>query len=90
LTDLALVTSLNIPFHIGVERRPPEAVKEGAACGVETLVAELVMGITNEHILNGRVSVELVSAVVLLLPKASPSNEETVCSANEIGQRISR
>jgi hypothetical protein len=90
LTDLALVTSLNVPFHIGVKCGPPEAVKEGAAHGVETLVAKLVMGIVNKHILNGRASVELVLAMVLLPLKASPSNEEMVCSANEMGQRIGR
>jgi hypothetical protein len=53
LTDLALVTSLNIPLHVGVECGPLEVVKKGAACGVETLVAELVVGITDKHILNG-------------------------------------
>ena len=39
LTDLALVTSLNIPLDVGLKGWPPEAVKEGAACGVEALVA---------------------------------------------------
>jgi hypothetical protein len=88
--DLALVTCLNIPLHVGVEHRPPEAVEKGVACGVETLMAELVMGIADECVSNGGAGVELVSAVVLLLPKVSPSDEEMVHSANETGQRIGR
>jgi hypothetical protein len=47
------------------------------------------MGIMNEHILNEGAGVELMPAMVLLLPKESSSNEETVHSANEIGQHIS-
>jgi hypothetical protein len=84
------VISLNIPLHISVKCRPPEAVKKGAACGVETLMAELVISITNEHVSNGRVGIKLVSAAGLLLPKASFYNEKTMCSANEMGQRIGR
>ena len=45
LSDLALVAGLHIPFHVGVESRPPEMIQEGVACGVKTLVAELVMHI---------------------------------------------
>jgi hypothetical protein len=88
LADLALVTSLNVPLNIGVERGPPEAVEKGAACGIETFVSELVVGVADERISNGWAGVELVSAVMLLPPKASPSDEETVRSANETGQRV--
>jgi hypothetical protein len=90
LVDLALVTSLNIPLHVGVKRGPPEVVKKGMMCGVETLMAKLVVSITNEHISNGRVGVKLVSAAGLLPPKASSCDEKTVHSANETGQRIGR
>jgi hypothetical protein len=90
LADLALVTSLNISLHVGVERGPPEAVKKGVAHGVETLVAELVMSITNEHVLNGGVGIKLVSAAGLLPPKVSSCDEKTVHSANEMGQHIGR
>ena len=88
LADLALVTSLNIPLYIGVERGPPEAVEKDAARGVEALVAELVMGIANERVPNGGAGVELMSAVVLLSPETSSGDEETVRSANETGQRV--
>ena len=37
LVDLALVTSLNVPFHVGVECRPPEAVKKDRAYGIKPL-----------------------------------------------------
>jgi len=47
------VAGLNVPFDIGFEGWPPEAVEEGTACGVKTLVSEFVVGVTNEYILNG-------------------------------------
>jgi hypothetical protein len=90
LVDLALVTSLNVPLDIGVERGPPEAVEKGAACGIETLVSKLVVGVVDEHVSNGWVGIKLVSAMVLLLLKASPSDEEMVHSANEMGQHVGR
>jgi hypothetical protein len=90
LADLALVTSLNIPLHIGVKHGPPEVVKKGVACGVETLVAELVVSIANKCISNGRAGVKLVLAAGLLLPKVSSCNEKMVCSANEMGQHVGR
>jgi hypothetical protein len=88
LVDLALVTSLNIPLHVSVKCRPPEAVKKDVVHGIKTLMAKLVVGITNECILNGGAGVELMLAMVLLPPKASSSNEETVGSANKTGQCI--
>jgi hypothetical protein len=90
LADLALVTSLNIPLHVSVERRPPEAVKKGVAHGVETLVAKLVISIMNEHILNGGVGIKLVLATGLLPPKVFSCNEKMVHSANEMGQHVGR
>ena len=53
LTDLALVAGLNVPFDIGFEGWPPEAVEEGAVRGVKTLVSEFVVGIANERVPNG-------------------------------------
>ena len=54
LAKLALVTSVDIPFYIAVERWPPKAVKESAACGVESLVAKTIMGIVDEGEAEGR------------------------------------
>jgi len=47
LPDLALVASLNIPFHVGLEGGPPEAVEEGAARRIKALVAKVVVGVAN-------------------------------------------
>ena len=55
--DLALVTSLNISLYVSVECRPPEVVEKDVAYEIKILVAKLVMGITNKHILNGGVKV---------------------------------
>jgi len=55
--DLALVAGLNVPFDVGFRGWPPEAVKEGAACGVKTLVSEFVVGVMNECVPNGGVGV---------------------------------
>ncbi len=48
LVELALMAGLDIPFNVAVERRPPEAVSDGAPCGVEALVAKAIIGITDE------------------------------------------
>lgn len=58
-------------------------------CGVKALMAKLVVGIANKCVLNGGAGIELMLAVVLLLPEASSSNEEAVHSANQTGQHIS-
>jgi hypothetical protein len=85
LTDLALVTSLNVPLYVSVKCRPPEVVKKGVAHGVETLMAELVIGIMNKHVPNGGAGIKLMSAAELLPPEASSSNEKTVHSADKMG-----
>ena len=56
--------------------------------GIEAFVAKLVVGIADKRVSNGGAGVELVSAMVLFPPKASPSDEEAVRSANETGQCI--
>jgi len=38
LADLAFVASLDVPLDVGLERGPPKAVEECAACGIKTLV----------------------------------------------------
>jgi len=47
LLDLALVASLNVPFHVSLKGRPPEVVEKGAAGRIKALVAKLVMGVAN-------------------------------------------
>ena len=48
LVELTLMAGLDIPFNVAVKRRPLEVVDDGALCGVETLVAEAVVGIVDE------------------------------------------
>ena len=48
LAKLTLVASVDIPFYVTIERRPPEAVEEGATCRIEPFVAEAIVGIANE------------------------------------------
>ena len=38
LADLALVTCSNVPFNVGFEGWPPEAVEKSVACRVEAFV----------------------------------------------------
>ena len=54
LAKLALVASVDVPFYIGVKGWPPKAVEEGAACGVEALVAKAVMGIADQRKVEGQ------------------------------------
>jgi len=46
------------------------------------------MGTAHKHVSYGRVSIELVPAVMLSMPKPASLNEEAVCSANKIGQHV--
>jgi hypothetical protein len=39
LTKLAFMTSVNIPFYILLQRRPPEAVEEHAVSQIKALMA---------------------------------------------------
>ena len=48
LVKLTLVASVDIPFYIAIEQRPPEAVEEGATCRIEPFVAEAIVGIVNK------------------------------------------
>jgi hypothetical protein len=90
LSDLALVTGLDEPLDVSFEHGPPEAIKEDAACGVEALVAEIVMSITDEGVPNGGMGIKLVPATLLSLPKLSSCDEEVVCSANKMCQHVGR
>ena len=69
LAELALMARLNIPLDVTVERRPPESVSEGAACGVVTLVAKVVVRVADEGEAEGRRDVKLMSPIVLQPPK---------------------
>jgi hypothetical protein len=85
-----LVTGLDEPLDIGFERGPPEAIEEDAACGVEALVAKIVMSVTDEGIPNGGMGIKLVPAALLSSPKPSSCDEEAVCSADKMCQCIGR
>jgi hypothetical protein len=78
LSDLALVTGLDKPLDIGFERGPPEAIEEDVVCGVEALVAKIVVSITDKGVLNGGMGIKLVPATLLSLPKLSSCDEEVV------------
>jgi len=90
LADLAQVTCLDVPLDIGLEGWPPEAVEEGAACGVEALVAQLVISVMDKSVPRRGVGIELVATAVLLLPKLASSDKETVRSANKTSEHVSR
>lgn len=49
LPELALMACVSVPFDILLEQWPPKAIKEGAARGIEPLVAEVVMGFTDKQ-----------------------------------------
>ena len=88
LADLALVTSSNVPFNIGFEGWPPEAVEKSAACRVEALVTKLVMSVTDEGVSRRGAGIKLVTAAMLLPPKSTTGDEETVRSASETSKHI--
>jgi len=48
LVELALMASLNIPFYVTVKQQPPEVVGDSVPHGVESLVAEAVVGVMDE------------------------------------------
>jgi hypothetical protein len=84
------VTGLDKPLDIGFEHGPPEVIEEDAACGVEALVAEIVVSIMDEGVLNGGTGVKLVPATLLSLLKPSSCDEKVVCSADKTCQCVSR
>ena len=69
LMKLAFMTSVNIPFYILLQRRPPEAIKECAVSQVKAFVAQVVVGITNEGEALRRGDIELVSALSSKMPE---------------------
>ena len=66
-----MVTSVDVPFYVTVEGWPPKAVKEGAACGVEALVAKAVVGIVDQRKVEWQHDAQLVLSVGLPPPKAA-------------------
>jgi len=90
LADLAQVTCLDVPLDVRLEGWPPEVVEEGMACGVEALVAQLVMSVADKSVPCGGAGVELVATTVLLLPKSASGYKETVHSANKMSERVGR
>ena len=90
MSDLALMTGLDKPLDVGFERGPPEAIKEDVVCGVKALVAEFVVSVAYEGILNGGVGKKLMPATGLSPPKLPSCDEEAVCSANKMGQCVNR
>jgi hypothetical protein len=84
------VTGLDEPLDIGFKHRPPEAIEEDTVCGVESLVAKIVVSVMDKGIPNGGMGVKLVPATLLSSPKLSSCDEEAVCSANKTCQHVSR
>jgi hypothetical protein len=72
------MTRGDVPFDVLLDEGPPESVEEGATCGVETFVTELVMSVLDETESLGRGNVELVAPVVLLSPKTTVE-QKVVC-----------
>jgi hypothetical protein len=83
LLDLTLMARLDVPLDVGVKHWPPESVEEGAACGINAFVPELVMGIANEREADGGECVELVVAIGLSAPELTFSNKEVASSADK-------
>ena len=90
LADLALVAGLDEPLDVSLECGPPKAIEEDAACGIEALVAELIMSVTDEGVSHGGAGVKLVPAAVLSSPESPSCDEEAVRSANKTCQRVCR
>ena len=69
MAKLALVAGVDVPFDVLLNGRPPEAVEESAAGGIESFVAEVVVGIADKwESLVGR-DIELMSSVALSSPE---------------------
>jgi hypothetical protein len=76
LAKLALVTGADVPFDVLVDGRPPEAVEECAARGVEPPVSEVVVGVVNDAGSLIREDEELVSSVTLSSPESTVKQKE--------------
>jgi len=48
LADLALVTGLDVPPDVRLERGPPETVQEHVASSIKATVSKVIMGIVDE------------------------------------------
>jgi len=53
-------------------------------------VSELVVGVTNKHVLDGGASIELVSTTVLSSPESAFCDDEATHSADEMCERVCR
>src|SRR5258708_37501118 len=75
LVKLALVASIDVPFDVLLESRPPESVEEGVLCGIEAFVSEVVVCFMDEVKMLGGGDVKLMSSMTLPSPK-SPFKEK--------------
>ncbi len=82
LAKLALVASIDVPFDVLLESRPPETVEEGVLCGIEAFVSKVVMCFVDEVKTLGGGDVKLMLSMTLPLPK-SPFKEKEPCSCPE-------
>ncbi len=69
LLELTLVTGVDVPFDVMIERGPPEAIGQGAPCGVHTLMAEVVVYSVDDGKTLGRGDKELVLPISVASPK---------------------
>ena len=48
LSELALVTGVDIPFDVAVEGGPPEAIEDGSSSRVDAFMTEAVVDFTDD------------------------------------------
>ncbi len=70
------MASSDVPPNITFKGWPPEPVKQGASCGVHTLVAKPVMRFTDDFKSLGWGNKELVLAVIVASPELLTVQDE--------------
>src|SRR6266404_1151159 len=71
LLELTLMTGTDVPLDVLIDGRPPEAVSESVVCGIEALVAEVVVDGMDDGEASGGGNEELVAAGGILSPESS-------------------
>src|SRR5882762_1643790 len=69
LPELALMTGTDVPLDVLIDGRPPEAVSESMACGIEALVAEVVVDGADDGEASGGRNEKLVAASGIVSPE---------------------
>ena len=84
LPELALVACVSVPLDILLERRPPEAIEEGAARRIKPFVAEVVVSVADQWESLVRGNVELMLPIALSSPELVVEEEEPGCCPKEL------